>query len=314
VIAASSLPTKPATSTSTTTTSSTTTKSTISLNGAYCITVDLRTDEFADQDTSWELTTKPKNGSPKLIYSVGQGSLAKNTDYSETFCVPKGTYTFTIFDEFRGLCCVNGNGYYSIKLDGEEVVYGGNFASKNVTHDILAGYTATKSARDIEWLDEHNTRRETYHNDNNVSYRGLVWSPSLAQDAEDWADSIIASGECKVQRQGGIVEGENLSVRSSSIIRTDEEPSNIMSRWVDTKANKEWPANQSFTQAMWRATRYLGCSDKFAQLSTGLYCYVSICRYARAGNCNMGGYADKSVPVLLDKTACGPSCPDEGCH
>mmetsp|Transcript_3693 Transcript_3693/g.6782 ORF Transcript_3693/g.6782 Transcript_3693/m.6782 type:complete len:565 (-) Transcript_3693:415-2109(-) len=319
VIAASSLPTNPTapstTTKPTTTTTTAKTNPTISLDGEYCITVNIRTDNFGKKDTSWQLATKPTDGSdPQLLYSVEKGSLDDNTDYSNTFCVPEGTYTFTIFDDFGGLCCGYGSGFYAIKLDGEEIVYGTNFNTKNRTHDILAGFTPTTDARDLEWLDEHNIRREAYHNQNDVAFRRFVWARSLAQDAEAWADSIIASDECKANREQGIAEGENVSVRSANILRDDEEPANILSRWSDTKADKDWPANQSFTQVMWRATRYLGCADKSAQLSNGAYCYISICRYARAGNCNMGGYADKSIPVLLNRTACGPDCPEEGCY
>ena len=109
-----------------------------------------------------------------------------------------------------------------------------------------------------------------------------------------------------------------MSGRSGSSPRDTEGPESIMTRWVEREANKDYPNNQSFTQVMWRATRYLGCADRYelVELEDGssTHCYISVCRYARAGNCNVGKYANWMTPVLADSSPCGPVCPAEGCH
>lgn len=293
------------------------TTASIGLDGDYCVDIDLTTDTFG-KETSWAFATKPEDGSdPVIIESAGKGpdgtgtELADSTDYSTKICVAEGAYTFTLYDDFGGLCCAFGEGKYSIKIDGEEVAQGGKFTEKSKVIDLLVGYIPTKSDKDLEWLDAHNIRREEYHNANNVEYKRLVWSPDLAERALDWATTILESDECKNRNEPGITEGENISVRQSNIIRSDEEVSNIMARWVDSKVNN--PA-EPFRQVMWRSTRYVGCADLFGEHSQGGYCYIHVCRYARAGNCNMNAYEDKMEPVLLDHTVCGPACPGEGCH
>merc|ERR1712060_237187 len=43
-------------------------------------------------------------------------------------CFDSGSYTFTITDAYGdGICCTYGNGGYSVKVDDNEVVSGGNF-------------------------------------------------------------------------------------------------------------------------------------------------------------------------------------------
>lgn len=70
----------------------------------------------------------------------------------------------------------------------------------------------------------------------------------------------------------------------------------------------------ALTQVMWRATRYVGCSDKVSVMMDGSYCYAMVCRYLRAGNCSMRQYDSWLEPTLMDRTGCGKSCPDEGCY
>ena len=92
-----------------------------------------------------------------------------------------------------------------------------------------------------------------------------------------------------------------------------------MRRWVDQKIGLGYPGNQSATQALWRGTRFVGCYSSETDLPNGNKCYVSICRYAQAGNCDMsrvkGTAADGSVEydwtaaVMADRTRCGPTCP-----
>lgn len=282
-----------------------------------CVDVDLTlvTDKYGKLDTSYSFVSKPSDGSDPIIYINKQiGELDNEQTYADTFCLPPGTYTLTVEDKFRGLCCAFGQGYYSVNIDGEEVLYGGNAVNfqNPMVHDILVGYDANISERDNEWLLAHNSRRQQFHEDEKTDYRPLVWSTELAKDAADWVDVILP--ECKLKRENNLLEGENMSFRTVGNQRTTEGPEDILTRWVDNKVGKTYPTNQSLTQAMWRATRYVGCSDKFLEREDGTICYASICRYARAGNCAMGQYDDWKVPTLMDRTQCGPLCPPEGCH
>lgn len=280
----------------------------------YCIDIEVVTDEFGGQ-TGFYLSHIPIDGSdPEKLLEVAIGSLESETKYSRQVCVFKGKYTFTIEDMWNGVCCSYGKGSYSVSIDGGEVISGGYFRTKTVSHEIIAGYDPEASDRDEEWLRAHNTRREAFHKEHYTEYRPLHWSPELANDASVWVDKILPT--CKIIRESGLEEGENMSVRRFHKQSDDERPDDVLVRWSDRplELEKEYPDNQTMTQLMWRATRYVGCSDKFTQLKDGSYCYVSICRYKRPGNCSVRKYENWLIPTLLDRTPCGVACPKAGCY
>ncbi|KAL3800330.1 hypothetical protein HJC23_003626 [Cyclotella cryptica] len=301
----------------TTTTMAATTTSTSPSSGDYCVTIEVMTDKFSKSETAYAFSSKPtiQAVAPVVYISKAVGDLENEKLYTDTVCVPPGIYELYVEDSFRGLCCSGGQGYYDVKVDGVEILYGGNFATfsgDSVTHEIVVGQGPEMSDRDEEWLVAHNTRREPFHKAEGTVYKPLVWSSALATDAANWVDQVLT--DCSTKRESGLVEGENLSFRKVGAPRTSEGPDSILNRWVDLKMGKSYPDNQSLTQAMWRATRYVGCSDKNITYADGSICYASICRYARAGNCAMGQYDDWKVPTLADRTVCGPVCPDDGCH
>lgn len=279
----------------------------------YCISIEVNTDKYG-QETGFYLTS---NGTdPKKLINKAVGSLESETKYSRQVCVPKGKYTFTIEDKFGGLCCSFGRGSYAVRIDGEELVFGGNF-QKTVSHDILAGYDPQMSPRDEEWLEAHNTRRQAFHEDHNTEYRPLHWSPELAKDASNWVDEVLPT--CTHLREKSLEEGENMAVATHRSLTNNENPDHTLVLWSDNLLKpgneKGYPDNQTMTQVMWRATRYVGCSDKFIKKADGPgYCYASICRYSRAGNCAVGSGDNWLINVLQDRTQCGTPCPKEGCH
>ncbi|PWJ44786.1 endonuclease [Sediminitomix flava] len=87
------------------------------------VTFDLTTDNYGSE-TSWEL----KNSTGTVLY---QGdSYASNSNYSETFCLADGNYSFTIYDSYGdGICCSHGNGAYNIKNGNTTLASGGSFSS-----------------------------------------------------------------------------------------------------------------------------------------------------------------------------------------
>jgi hypothetical protein len=53
---------------------------------------------------------------------------------TEAFCMPDGTYTFTIFDKFSdGICCNYGNGSYSLTGGGNTYASGGSYGASEST-------------------------------------------------------------------------------------------------------------------------------------------------------------------------------------
>jgi len=67
------------------------------------------------------------------------------------------------------------------------------------------------------------------------------------------------------------------------------------------------------TNFQWYATEYVGCGDASKKMSNGQTCQVQVCRYARAGNCNVRNGDWKAV-AYEKYSKCGPYCPSEGCY
>lgn len=52
-----------------------------------------------------------------------------NTQYDTTFCLPEGCYALTVFDSYGdGICCGFGDGIYTLSVDNEVLIAGGQFA------------------------------------------------------------------------------------------------------------------------------------------------------------------------------------------
>ena len=69
--------------------------------------------------------------------------------------------------------------------------------------------------------------------------------------------------------------------------------------------------SQLFTQMVWRSSRYVGCSSRVGAFlnedGDQLYCHASVCKYARAGNCDVTE-ENWLNQTLADRTRCGPPC------
>ena len=271
------------------------------------VEVVVRTDKWG-RETGYKFERLPA-GANSVLIEKEKGDLEPETTYRDTFCVQDGRYRLTVTDPITG---IQSPGFYAVNVDGQEVVQGSRFAGGSISHIIRVGFEPPITSQGQVWLDGHNTRREEFHESEGKTYKPLVWSASLAKDASDWVD-VIMDNNCKISREKGLVVGENMSARVASSGR-DEGPETIMNRWIDNKINSGYPSNQSATQALWRASRYMGCSYKEMTRENGSVCYVSICRYARAGNCGMGRYDTWKDAVLADRTPCGPPCVNEGCY
>eukprot|EP00804_Cyclotella_cryptica_P015863 CCRYP_006367-RB/>CCRYP_006367-RB protein AED:0.28 eAED:0.28 QI:859/1/1/1/1/1/3/198/432 len=289
-------------------------------SGEQQIRIELQVDKYGDEN-SWELRSLSNN---KVIKSVDKGTYTANESDEFELCVEDGKYRFTIWDGTGdGICCRNGNGYYKLYMDGDVMVDERFFnTGTKVSHDIIVGYSKSLSLTDREqaYLDGHNWRREQYHEAEGETYVPLKWSKGLANNAANWAEQLL--DDCNVvgvKHEPNVEQGENLAKNAGSGSWGQLYPvENIVRRWVEREESFEYPHNAHLTQALWRSSRYVGCAESTKTMSNGGTCHVQVCRYARAGNCNMGKYNPGTgdnwkIPMLMDSNPCGPACPPEGC-
>ncbi|MCX2743528.1 endonuclease [Mangrovivirga sp. M17] len=102
-------------------------------NGDSCleteITLSLTTDNYG-YETSWIL----KDQSTGATISSGS-QYQSNKSYTESFCLPDGDYSFTIYDSYGdGICCFYGYGSYSLDYNGQTIVSGGDFGGSELTY------------------------------------------------------------------------------------------------------------------------------------------------------------------------------------
>ncbi|KAL3762843.1 hypothetical protein ACHAWU_000990 [Discostella pseudostelligera] len=280
------------------------TQSSGSTGKKYAVIVKMLTDDYG-KETGYKFESV-KDGS--VLLNKPQGSMTANTPYKDTFNLAAGQYRLTVQDELMG---IQPPGYYEVVMENEIALHD----SKAKSYIIDVGYNPSMTTNEENWLTQHNTRRQTYHEAEGVTYRPLVWSPILAKAASDWVDVLLSnSTSCTSMYEKGIDEGENVSARTvSSQQTTNEGPAKILTRWSDNQANKSWPDNASRTQVLWRATRYLGCASKVSTFADGTRCYASVCRYSRPGNCAMTSN-DWEAKVLADESKCGYECPNDVCY
>eukprot|EP00804_Cyclotella_cryptica_P019984 CCRYP_007868-RA/>CCRYP_007868-RA protein AED:0.00 eAED:0.00 QI:4/1/1/1/1/1/3/299/565 len=176
-------------------------------------------------------------------------------------------------------------------------------------------WTQNLDLRAIAWLEAHNSRRKMFHEQYGKTYIPLVWSESLASDAQSWADQMNDGRECMGVTQNSNDYGQSVSAWSMTSVEL-EPPEDVLVDWVDDELGLDYPDNRKLTQALWRATKYLGCGDSMKEFTDNgdtKRCHVYVCNYIRKGNCNMDDYTDWALPMLLNDTQCGLECPSEGC-
>jgi hypothetical protein len=272
-------------------------------SGDHSVVVTVKTDQYGGE-TGYTFVSEDG----QILINKQKGTLSSSKLYETKFLVDegnglaKGQYSLTINDEVQG---VPSPGFYAVEVDGVEVM----FDHPSKTYKINVGIQPSLTDRDKQWLTAHNSRREAFYEAEGVLNKPLIWSTELAEAASNWVDQIIPT--CKPMVEGGHSDGENLSTRTSNAER-DESPEVILGRWVDRQVGKGYPENQSMTQVLWRGTRYIGCKDKMVTKSDGSLCYVSVCRYARAGNCAVKNGAWKEA-ALADRSGCGRACPGDLC-
>ena len=149
-----------------------------------------------------------------------------------------------------------------------------------------------------------------------MSYVPLKWSTSLAQSAQGYANKLVAGSpnECRIQHgfQNDRYGGENLNANWGRAQTPDE----VLKGWVEDEerfAGGTFSQYGHFTQAIWRATRYVGCASASIPSRN---CRINVCRYIAPGNCGLN--ANGPTPnwkelTIAGSSRCNPQCPPEGC-
>jgi len=286
--------------------------------GDINIKVEARADEYSN-DTSWELTDQ----TGKRLMHQPEGSFKEELEYkSSEMCVPPGNHTFEIRDKYGdGMCCRYGEGFFKVHLNDREVLNGGSY-NENITTRLNVGYEPDgyMTERESLYLEAHNVRRKEWHERYDLSYVPLVYSPALAKKSKAWAEELLhACGIVGIEHEDHNPYGENLAKNTGNPESWGQlyPPTKIVGRWVDHEIGLPYPSNGHLTQALWRASKYLGCGESVKKFRNGV-CRVQVCRYGRAGNCDMTRYNSTQgenwlVPMLDNYTRCGPDCPPEGC-
>jgi len=261
--------------------------------------------------TGYTLISNPEDGSEPVTYlERASGSMTDSMTYTDSICLPKGNYNFTVYDSLYGL---QDEGEYSIKIRGTEILWGKGFPAPSVTHNIIAGYDPEMTEEDDQWLAAHNERRKKFHEDNGTIFKPLSWSESLKQAAADYAAAIAPTCQvvAKTDDYGHTVAIADLrNVTQSQIL-----PENVLHVMFDRKLTLGlgYPDNKDMMQVAWRGTRYVGCASLIEKMATGRHCHVSVCKYIRPGNCSVNEN-NWLARTLADRSNCGRLCPAEGCH
>lgn len=264
------------------------------------VRISLQTDKQG-YETSWSLEsvgwdTARSTNSSTVIAAVHEHTYDSYEKDSKEFTLSRGTYRFTLKDAFGdGFYSKDFKGYYSITIDGREVIKGGYFRSE-IAYEFLIGYFPAMTQREKEWLIAHNVRRKEWHEGHGVSYVPLRWSAALAKQAQSWANKLTDACEVVgIEHEHGVMEGENLAKNQAGGKKGMGRlypPENILRRWVDYEADLPNPHNLHLTQALWRASKYVGCADALREDEDGSVCRIQVCRYVNG------------VPSLLLSNKC----------
>jgi len=101
------------------------------------VSVKIKTDRYPGE-TSWDISYDNK-----AIY-LGSGYNRQFTVYRHNHDLCEGTYKYCISDSYGdGICCSNGNGYYTVTVNDNVVATGGDFGDSDCTDfTVSTGPTA----------------------------------------------------------------------------------------------------------------------------------------------------------------------------
>ncbi len=128
-------------------------------------------------------------------------------------------------------------------------------------------------------LDHHNKVRSEVH------LTSLTWSADLASFAQEWADSLVSTGACKLRHRQNNEYGENIYMNSSS---SSFNPVSASQAWYGEKQKYTYSKigeagsahSMHYTQMIWKDTKEVGMG--MATCANGGV--IVVANYSPAGN------------------------------
>jgi len=256
----------------------------------YCVNIKFTSNNNPGDNGFQFLSTK----SGEVLYAERAGFMTEaQTEYLRKFCnLARGSYTLVVTDKYKD--GFGDNGSYVVDIDGQVILVGGRFRTEEISHEILVGVKAIMSEADQGFLDAHNTRRQVFHESQEVSFRPMAWSAELAAGASAWAKEKAKAKTCTTDGRVSGNYGQNSA--SQRLVRRDlaHTPDEIVSWWTN-KFDPEQPSWGSDLRpggaVMWRTALYVGCAAEIAPIEDcpetqrACFCQVTNCRYSRTTNC-----------------------------
>ena len=122
----------------------------------------------------------------------------------------------------------------------------------------------------------------------------VKWSSQLSTSAQQWADQLKESKDCRMQHSGTKGLGENLywaSPRRWSDGRRELQPitsAHVVNAWGNEKKDYDYTSNTCtpgkmcghYTQVVWRSTTEIGCARAVCADQSQVW----VCQYTPPGN------------------------------
>jgi hypothetical protein len=167
-----------------------------------------------------------------------------------------------------------------------------------------------------DWIKEHNSRRTDFYQIFGMDPLDLKWSDSIAQSAQNYAESLIEVDGCYIAHghSGDRYGGENLAANwGSGAYANARSPAEIMLAWyeneIDLKSMQLIGQKYHASQVIFRSSKYFGCGQAEKTMSDGSKCFIQACRYIASGNCFIEGFAQYASVAAALPSGCLESNP-----
>jgi len=259
-------------------------------NSSSCVNIKFTSSKDFPKDNGFTFLSTE---SGEVIGEEKAGFMTEpQTEYLRQFCnLSSGSYTLVVTDTGKDGMYADGQGSYIVDIDGQVVLVGGRFRTEEISHEILVGFNTIMSETEQEFLDVHNSRRQDFHESQDVSFRPMAWSAELAAGASAWAREKAKTCTNDGHETGKY--GQNTSTQR--IVRLDvaRSPERIVNSWFNKFDPEQsvWNNNlKAGTAVLWRTALYVGCATEIGPIENcaetePCLCQVTNCRYSRTTNC-----------------------------